>query len=380
MEKRIENWKQKGIIDETTALSLLQEIKQEKADKYKIRMNILIYTVAAVLLGLGIITFIASNDWLLELLNSIILLKVAIVFILTIFSLWTGTKLIEQNRLPKLGNFLIVLSSLLIGATYILIGQSYNIEANNSGLTFLWLISILPIAYLFKNYAVNVISIIMFILSMVFFYMELDFDNGLTWTIFIPIICGIFLYTAGNIPVISEKYNEFSISYKLVGLVPVFVTLMILTCSVEESYQVNSMFYYIPVFILSAVNLLFLIGNRNTKNDLIKVESAFMSALLLLLLLPVLVLETINPVIIMILVNIALILMIILGFNYGYKFENSKLIAKMNLFLIIYILVNYCRWGWSFMDKTLFFILGGLLLLFVGIALEKRRKLISKGN
>ena len=82
----------------------------------------------------------------------------------------------------------------------------------------------------------------------------------------------------------------------------------------------------------------------------------------------------------MILVNIALILMIILGFNYGYKFENSKLIAKMNLFLIIYILVNYCRWGWSFMDKTLFFILGGLLLLFVGIALEKRRKLISKGN
>ena len=79
--------------------------------------------------------------------------------------------------------------------------------------------------------------------------------------------------------------------------------------------------------------------------------------------------------------NIMIIAMIAFGFYYGYKFENSKIIGVTNQIITTYLAVNYCRWGWSFMDKSLFFILGGFLLLTLGMFLEKRRKeIINKGN
>ena len=55
-------------------------------------------------------------------------------------------------------------------------------------------------------------------------------------------------------------------------------------------------------------------------------------------------------------------------------FENNGIIGLTNWFLIIYLTVNYCRWGWNLMDKALFFILGGISLLALGMFLENRRK------
>ena len=85
---------------------------------------------------------------------------------------------------------------------------------------------------------------------------------------------------------------------------------------------------------------------------------------------------TVIPLII-IFANVAIITIIAFGFNYGYKFENLKIIGVTNWFLIIYLLVNYFRWGWTFMDKSLFFIFGGVSLLCLGIHLEKKRSIVK---
>ena len=65
--------------------------------------------------------------------------------------------------------------------------------------------------------------------------------------------------------------------------------------------------------------------------------------------------------------------MLVFGFYYGYKFENEKIISATNKILMLYLVVRYFRWGWSFMDKTLFFLLGGFGLLTLGILLEKNK-------
>lgn len=80
----------------------------------------------------------------------------------------------------------------------------------------------------------------------------------------------------------------------------------------------------------------------------------------------------------MILANLAIITMISAGYNYGYKFENNNIIALTNWFIIIYLTTNYCRWGWDMMDKALFFMLGGIGLLALGMYLETRRKKLMK--
>lgn len=379
MEKKIEKWLNEGLINKETALKMLVEIKQDKARSKKTKINITIYTIAVILIGLGVITFISANDWILRLLESSDFLKIFLMITVTIGSFWGGYKLAyEKNNFPKLGNALIFLSTLLIGGTYALIGQIYHVNANSSSLMFLWFISILPVAYLFKSRAINIVSIILMILGIIFFYAELSLDSALIWTIFIPVLCGLTLYSAGNVPVVLDKYNDFSLSYKIVGALPIFITLLILTCSVEHSYHITSPYYILPVVLLMILNFASFVINKKC-NLLLKIETISIFVMLCMLLL-LLILQSVSTGLVVFLANALIIAMITFGFNYGYKFENDRIIGVTNWMLIIYLIVNYCRWGWSYMDKSLFFILGGCVLLTLGLFLEKRRKEIMEKN
>ncbi len=377
MEKKIAKWLNDGLIDSLTAQKMLAEIKEDKIRAKSIKINITIYTIAVILIGTGVTTFIAANDWILELLNSSDLLKIFLMSGVTIASFYGGYKLrYEKQNFPNLGYALIILSSILIGGTYGLLGQIYHVNSNNSSLIFLWLISILPVAYLLKNYAVNIISIVLIILGFILFYIELALDTTLIWTIFIPIALGILLYSLGNIPIVLDKYNNFSLSYKAIGAIPIFITLLVLTCSVEHSYHITSAYYIVPIVVLIIFNVLNYILQKKS-NVLLIIETisiiTILTALLLLIILP-----SINTTIVILFANIFIIAMLCFGFNYGYKFEQEKIIGITNWLLILYLLVNYCRWGWSFMDKALFFILGGTCLIIIGLYLEKRKKEIAR--
>lgn len=379
MEKMINKWLVAGLINQETAEVLLKSVEEENAKKHRIRLNICIYTIAAILIGLGVFAFVSANDWILSLLMSLPILQILIMLMLSICALCFGYNLAyEKNKFPRLGHSMIFLSTLLIGGTYALTGQNYHINANNSSLVFLWMLSILPIAYLFKNFAVNIVTIILYILGVIYYYMELGLDAGLTWTIFIPLLIGTTLYSVANIPVVLEKFNSFSMSYKLTGLTPIFVTLLILTCSVETSYNQTSPYYIVPIVVLIVLNLIDFVMNKNRKL-LFNIETGYLIALLLSLLL-IIALPSVSVYGVMVLANLAIIAMISAGYYYGYKFEYNT-IAQTNWFLIIYLTVNYCRWGWNMMDKAMFFILGGVCLLAIGMFLENRRKkVISKDN
>ena len=377
MEKKIEKWLSNGLIDKQTALKMLTEIKEDQAKATKTKVNITIYTVAVILIGLGVITFISANDWLLKLLNSSDFLKIFLMSLVTVGAFVGGYNLAyKKKNFPKLGNALIFLSTLLIGGTYALIGQIYHVNANSSTLMFAWLLSILPVAYLFKSRAVNILSIILMILGIISFYAELSLDTGLVWTIFIPVLCGLTLYSAGNIPVVLNKFNDFSLSYKIVGALSIFITLLILTCSVEHSYHITSTYYIVPIILLMLLNVINYIKHKDY-NMLLKIETISITTMLCMLLL-LLILSSVPTTLVVVLANAFIIAMITFGFNYGYKFENGKIIGVTNWMLTLFLTVNYCRWGWSFMDKSLFFILGGAALLTLGLYLEKRRKEVAE--
>ena len=98
MENRILKWTEAGLIDKQTALKLLADIKEEKQKKARIKTNIAIYTIAVILLGIGVISFIAANDWIIELLNSSYILKIALMSSVTFSSLWFGYKLAYEKK------------------------------------------------------------------------------------------------------------------------------------------------------------------------------------------------------------------------------------------------------------------------------------------
>jgi uncharacterized membrane protein len=189
---------------------------------------------------------------------------------------------------------------------------------------------------------------------------------------------GSFLYCLGNIPYVQKEYNSFSLAYKLTGLSSIFITLMILTCSIENSYKLVSVNYILPVVLLMIFNFLNLYFEKS-RTELFKLETGFIFTILILLLFA-LTTSSVSTVPALIVIQALIILIVAAGFSFGYKFENVKLINLSTTLLIIYVLTTYCRWGWSFFNKALFFILGGVILIGLGLYLERKKKEIIKGD
>ncbi len=185
--KNIERWLKNGLIDENLAQILCADLKKEAERKQKLTMQVVLYTIGVILLGTGVITFVAGNDWLLKLLKSVPVLQILILFICAAASLLGGWKLgYETKKFPRLGNALIFLSTLLIGACYIQIGQTYNWSTNTAEILLLWFLSIFPLAFLFKSKSINWLSIILFVTAFPYFYYEWRYDTAEVWTIFMP--------------------------------------------------------------------------------------------------------------------------------------------------------------------------------------------------
>ena len=68
----------------------------------------------------------------------------------------------------------------------------------------------------------------------------------------------------------------------------------------------------------------------------------------------------------------------------GYNREDMKLVNLGMSWLAAFLVAKYFDWFWDLMEKSLFFLVGGLILILGSIALEKKRRQIkakfSKGS
>jgi uncharacterized membrane protein len=62
----------------------------------------------------------------------------------------------------------------------------------------------------------------------------------------------------------------------------------------------------------------------------------------------------------------------------GYQKSDIKIVNVGIFWLSIFIFARYFDFFWDLMDRSLFFIVGGLILVLGGIALEKKRKQLKE--
>lgn len=369
MEKKIQKWLEEGIIDKENALRLLAKIKEDTKKRQKLQGIVAMYTVGAICIGFAIISFIAANDWILKLFELIGAFKIILLLLASILFLKFGYKFaIETKSRPRLGKSLAIVSAFLIGGTYSFAGQYFDIEAGVVPIFSIWFISVLPLAYLFSDKALNIMSIILFIITMNCLQGENIFDSVL----FIPILTGCLLYTAGNVPIIKEKFNSFSLTYKIFGLFYVYFTLLALTFSTMSSYNSADLTHVLTLIGLIIINVIIYIKEKN-KDELFKTETLFFSTILALLYFVIL-FENLYTVLIMLISHFLIIVMIISGFKWGYKFKKQSLVNQATFFLTVYVISTYCKFGWTYLNKTLFFLIAGVILIGLGYITEKKRK------
>lgn len=374
MEKHINKWLEKGYIDQKQASIILSDIKEEKKKTSEKAINITLYTIGAILLGIGVICFIAANDWILRLFYSRFA-KISAAFFVTLLCFWLGYYFsYKKEGFKRLGGVLMFLSCLLIGGCWALIGQIYNLHTDlNWIILLIWLISIMPVAFLYKLKSVNIFSIILIVCT----YLSYP-DMWSRLQTLTPVALGLILYNFSNLPFMKKNFTDFAPPYKTVSTVILFLTTIAIWCAGYNAFNENlaGTAFCTVLLIFTLVNYL-----MSNKNNIITIESIILVLVCALgMLLSIKMPEIAGIILNIIISNTILILMIYFMYDFGYKLQDTRLAGRANIFLLIYIAVLYFKIGYQYLDKALFFLLGGAILLGTGIYLEKQKRNRIKKN
>ncbi|HUL21776.1 MAG TPA: DUF2157 domain-containing protein [Thermodesulfobacteriota bacterium] len=385
LEKEIDLWLKEGILLPDQKERILARYKVLKAAEEKAGPGRLITTLSilgSILVGIGVILFVASNWSALPNWG-----RLFIVFSSMLASYGFGFYLrYETRNYPKVGASLILLGSLIFGAGMFLIAQIYHITVHYPNGPLLWGLFVLPLAYLlrFKSLLSLAILVLLIWLGMEAHLQALQ-SISLHPATLIPLffMAGIVLWGIGLVHRERESLKIISSPYILIGTLITFVAGYVLTFSLYgERFKSDALFIFYPgigVLFLLAVIARCLPGEK--ERGWIP-ETLGLVVLMIIVIFLSLFFPKASPtsvrgdlrLFLNILFALEIVGLIILGFIRRFPvYVNIGL-----LFFALDVIARYFDFFWELLPRSLFFILGGLLLLFGGILLErKRRKILS---
>jgi len=191
---------------------------------------------------------------------------------------------------------------------------------------------------------------------------------------------GVIIYSAGIIS--KNRGYAFSEIYKIFGYLIAFLCTYLLSFRAlleEGPGKANLIYYYGSLFLTAIVALLVIDEARSGyfKNKASRLE---LTALLAVSLGNCLVL--VNPQAISVntvLANAVLVIFALTNIFLGVEIKKPSVFSMGIVIFALFIITRYIDVGWKLKEKSLFFIVGGLVILSLGTFLEKqRRKIIER--
>jgi uncharacterized membrane protein len=390
IEKQIDKWKNSGLITKEQAQKMLEDVTQKGKEERSNKFIIVISVIGSICLGIGAILFIASN-W--EEMSD--LMKVFILLGSTFAAYCLGFLFKYQKKiLPKVGASLIFLGALLFGASVILIAQIYNMNANTHSLVLIWLVGILPLVYAFRLGPIAVLSSLLFFIWVgCFIFREVEFDED-AFLLF-PVIylsAGASLFSIGGLHYFKDYLKKIARIFRISGIQIAMFALFLMTFEIfsgdrsEYFFNRRGMFNEISSQITTSIvlfSILAIIGLvinlffNPAKSPINAMENGTTLALvgftLLFFFFPA---ESNMYTVIYNLIFAALTIFIL---AVGYKRADIKIVNIGIFWTTIFLVAKYFDFFFDLLDRSIFFLVGGLILVLGGIALEKKRKEIKKG-
>lgn len=338
MKEELEHFSEHNIISKQTQEDLLKQylIKESNFSFIKI-----ILTIGALLVGLGILSFIAANWQELGKFT-----KVGIIVGIYLVTNFTGYKL--ANLYPKTSISLIYLGVLTYGAGIFLIGQIFHFSGHFSSAFLLWAVGILPMAALWKEKFIFVFAHILFL---IYINGSIEINN----LPFLMLLIAPSLYYLNNY---MENFKPGTFFNNLVGLntIGYFMTW----------YGLQDFLIYLIFFLIGLFMYLKPLG---LNKDIVKLQGILVVGISGLIF-------TFKDVWNIVPIEMRGTFSIIFAICYLifmlYLVKRKSIISL--IFICITILRYYFDTFYDFMPKSLFFVIGGLLLLGFGYYFEKLRK------
>lgn len=339
VSKELDHFESSGLITGEQKAGIL-EIYEIKGGLNFIRV---VVTIGAILVGLGILSFIASNwDGISH------FVKLMIIFGVFGGVNFAGYVLSENN--PRTGRSLIYLGTLVYGAGIFLIGQMYNFGGDFPAAFLLWSLGVLPMAFLLKDKYLMLFTNILFGV-----YLLGSFDLGFPYAGWLGV----------PIMYLAVKYFDKS------RLLLFFANLTSLSFILQIAIRYNVEELYTAL-------LFFLIGiamygvKHNLEPDIFRVQGNILFGVTGVILT--------FPELWDILVSVQSIRLVSILFALAFVGLLFFLIRKGSLISLIFVCITIFRYytdTLAFLPKSLFFIVGGLLLLAFGFYFERMK---SKGG
>ncbi len=390
LEQEIDLWLKEGIIipaqrDRILARYKLLKKAEEKAGPGKLITTISI--LGSILVGVGVILFIASNWSAIPKWG-----RLFIVFSSMLASYGFGFYFrYEATNYPKVGASLILLGSFIFGAGIFLIAQIYHITVHYPNGPLLWGLFVLPLAYLLRFKSLISLAILVLL---VWFGMEaslrISYSHTFESIAMVPLLCmaGVTLWGVGLMHREWKSLRIISSPYIFIGSLITFFSGFVLTFDIFRIGLVSDVFlvFYPGIVILFLLAVILRSLPEKKEKGWIP-ETLGLVILMAIVICLSLFFPKASPVsmrgegglrlFINILFALEIFGLIILGFIRRYPtYVNIGL-----LFFALDVVARYFDFFWQLLPRSLFFILGGLLLLFGGIILErKRRKVLASFN
>lgn len=381
----INKWLKERIINATQARKMLADIEEFKKESHSNKFIVTISTLGAILLGIGAILFIASN-WQ-ELSN---FTKTLVLVGSTGLAYYFGYLLKYQKQsLPKVGASLLFLGSLLFGATVILISQIYNLNANTHVLVLIWLIGILPLVYALGSAPIAGLASILFYLWVgLFFSTERDwwfFSFLGRFSIILFIAASVMLFAIGGLHYLLPNLKDIARIYRIASLKVLMICLFLMTFdgfskvndynsewfdSIKDQIVIGVVLFSIIAITVTIINWFF-----NMSKQLSNYEGPLSIGIMSLALIFFFYPSSTN--IYVLIFNLLFAGITILFLYLGYLREDISLVNLGMFWLSVFIIAKYFDWFWELLEKSTFFLVGGIILVLGSILLERKRRQIK---
>ena len=386
LRREVDEWERDEMITPQQAQAILARYPEDSADYEAARRRqalvVGLSILGAALVGLGVITFFASN-WD-EIPRGV---KLGALVAGAALSYGAGYLLWQRLGYSTVGIALVLLGCIIYGAGVHLIGQIYHIPVDHPNLTAFWFLGVLPLAYATRSKPVMFLAIVLFLVAAGFrlphWLAEVYDADAVILASALYLALAVLLYAIGKAKSLFDGWEPAGGLFRAIGLIVGFGALYLLTFHdlIEEAgriegadYRYWSLTYAVSVV---AVAILVALEWRRVRRGRGTLVEPLEIATVILLLTASHVLarvpvgwEPLYTIVINALFALSALGLMVSGYLQGREGRVNLALALIALFVIS----RYFEYSTTLFDRSLVFVGAGVILLAGGFALERGRR------
>ncbi len=390
----VHHWEEAGVITPEQGRTILGGYEfRDAAQQSRSRLVTVLVILGAVLLGLGVILFVAAN-W--QSIPSTVKLVIMIVGVPAIYGI--GFWLRYHRGYPVVGASVILVGVISYGAAVHLVAQVYQIPVHSPNLMLFWFVGTLPLAYVVQTQPLMALALVLGLAAVGFRGQEWLLDPGHYLLLALPLYLalGLALMALAKLQTSFQPTRFASGVYETVGLLTVFAVLYL-----SGFWELRKEFgfgwytatgYFIPItaefwavaglavtVAAGAWIYAYLDAGRQSRSRAILLYEGMAALGLLALACVVVFVSGTGHSLYVILFNIVYLAGVVgLVFLGYYRARELYINLGIVLFCII-VFSRYFEFGFGLLDRSVIFIVAGSILIVGGFLVERgRRRVVDR--